>query len=81
MRRLTCEISTMFVLNVIGVVAFSRSVHSVDRGCTKRVRFSYRAHRRSSLAGVLPSDFALLNVVSADFSYLATVDESRCRTW
>ena len=60
MRRLTCEMSTIFVLRVIGVSGFSRSVHWDDKGWTKRVRFSYSANRRSSLAGVFPSVLAWL---------------------
>lgn len=78
--KVTSEISTILVLSVIGVSAFSRSVHSVDSGCTNRVRFSYKANKRRSLPGVLPSVLAWLYVVSEDFSYLEMVVESRTRT-
>lgn len=73
--------STILVLRVIGVAGCGRSVHSEDSGCTNLVRFSYSANKRSSFAGVFPSVFALLYVVSVDFSYLATAWESRCRIW
>lgn len=53
--KLTCEMSTMFVLRVMGVSGCSRSVHSDDSGWTKRVRFSYSANRRRSFGGVFPS--------------------------
>lgn len=69
--------STIFVLRVMGVRACSRSVRCVHSGCAKRVRFSYRANRRTSLAGVLPSPAALSP--SRDFSYFAMVLESRWR--
>lgn len=60
MRRLTCEMSTIFVLREMGVWGFSRSTHSDDRGWTNLVRFSYNANRRNSLGGVFPSVLALL---------------------
>ena len=59
-RRVTWEMSTMLVLRVMGVSAFSRSVHWVHNGCANRVRFSYSAKRRRSFAGVVPSVLALL---------------------
>jgi hypothetical protein len=40
MRSETWETSTMFVLRVMGVPAWSRSVSSVQSGWAKRVRFS-----------------------------------------
>ncbi len=68
-RRLTPETSTMFVLRVMGVSWCGRSGRLVQSGCAKRVRFSYRANRRRSLGGVLPSVSALLvKVLAADFS-------------
>jgi hypothetical protein len=68
-RRLTPETSTMFVLRVMGVSGCGRSGRLVQSGWAKRVRFSYRAKRRRSFGGVLPSVSALLvNVFAADFS-------------
>lgn len=59
----------MFVLIVIGVSGCSRSVSSVPSGCTKRVRFSYRAKSRNSFGGVVPSVGALLMAAADVFSY------------
>jgi hypothetical protein len=68
-RRLTPDTSTIFVLSVIGVSRCGRSGRLVHSGCANRVRFSYRANRRRSFGGVLPSVSALLvNVLAADFS-------------